>query len=278
MTKNISFYVFFFFISFLPSSLTAEDDSLKTTVIIFEDATITKTVTTTKNGAKTVKRSFPKNNVKLGIFGPAYGEVPIYYERYIADWFTIQAGVGVTVRDFLGEIYNGIGWGKRNNQQESNNWNGVNEFDDYDDFRSFEYRKSGVGVCVSIAPRFFIGGDAFDGWYLSPSFGYAIRTGKIQNVDAMGFRTKSAYTKEKTNTIYVLLNWGWQTDFEPVVLDFSFSVGMAKNSNIRQDIGYTNNGGASVYGNKIIKYGSINPYFKLNLDLGGIFGPKKNKK
>jgi hypothetical protein len=269
-----------FFTAFAANEMVRKD-SLQTIVITFDDDKAVTSQKIVKNG-KTVKkkRIFPKNNIKIGLFGPAYGEVPFYYERYIADWFTLQGGIGITTRDFLGDIYRQITFGSKYSRSQYSNstWTGVNEFDEYDSYNSFQYRKSGVGVCVSVAPRFFPGGDAFDGWYLSPVFEYAIRNYKVQNVDEDGIRIKTNYTKEKISSIYFLLDWGWQRNFEPVILDFSFSTGFTKNNYIRQDIGYTYDGAATVYGNRTISFASLSPYFKLNLNLGLVFGQKAKPK
>ncbi len=251
----------------------AQSVNQSTTVIVFEDDS-TSTKTTTYKGKK-VKRAFPKNNIKLGLFGPAYGTVPIYYERYIKDFLTVQAGVGLTFRDFIGDYYSRLSFGGRNRTIESDNWDEVTEFDSYDDYSSYQYRKTGFGVCFSVAPRFFVAGDAFEGFYISPSVEYAMRSLKVQNIDTDGNRLKNDWMKEKINSIYFHLNFGWQTDFDPVSLDFSFSVGFSKNKYKRQDTGYRiDDMGGTTFLTKELNYSRFSPYFRMNLDIGGIFGKK----
>ncbi|MDB5227572.1 MAG: hypothetical protein JWN78_1765 [Bacteroidota bacterium] len=261
-------------------SQTKMPDSMKTTVIIFDDDGNHGYVTTTPNGKKEKKkRSFPKNNAKVGLFGPAYGEVQFYYERYLTNWLTVQGGLGLATRDFVGELYMNGGLFRSSNIQTSSNWNGPDEYDAPDEYSSYQFRKAGVGICASIAPRFYVAGDAddFDGFYLSPVFEYAIRNYKVQKVNASGNRLPNDKMKEKVNSIYFFLTMGWQNNFEPIVLDWSLSVGLWKYKANRLDIGYTQDPVTSdiVYGNKEVTFSRLRPYFRMNLDLGGVFGKKK---
>lgn len=136
--------------------LKAQSNS-STTVITFDDD---KTTTTTSKSSPTPKkkRVFPKNNIKVGLFGPAYGQIPFYYERYIADFFTIQGGVGITTRDFMGDAYSVIRFGIKDKYNSStSSWTGPNEYDmsePFVGFESYRHRKAGVGFCFSISPRF----------------------------------------------------------------------------------------------------------------------------
>jgi hypothetical protein len=266
-----------FFVLFLNKLNAQTEQESNTTVIAFDDS---KSSDVKKNKKGKIIHSFSKNNVKIGLLGPVFGEVPFYYERYIADFFTIQVGVGVTTRDFLGDLYRNITFGRKlQNSEQSNNWTANNQLDESDN-DGYQYKSAGIGFCVSLAPRFFPGGDAFDGFYVAPYVEYATRTNKIQKVDINGNRLKNDKFTETTSSIVFLTQAGWQHDYDPVTLDWSVGLGFARNQYKKLDIGYTFDEVTydRTYGNKEKSYAKINMYFKVNLDLGFTFGKKKKKK
>jgi len=253
------------------------NDSSDVTIITFDNST---NVPVKKNKKGKIVRHFPKNNVKIGVFGAAYGEVPFYYERYFADWFTLQAGVGITFRDFLGDVYSRIEFGSKSKYNGSTTtWVGLNEYPYNESFPSYQNRKSSVGVSFSLAPRFFVAGEAFEGFYISPIFEYAVRNYKANKIDIDGNFLSNSKQKENTKSIKFMLNFGTQYDFQPITLDWSFGFGIVSNNYTRLDIGYVyDDRGNTIYGNRTVNYKRLNPYFKLNLDLGFEFGGKKKKK
>lgn len=275
--KSLIFFLFVTLFSSVNISAQTTYDTIKSTVIIFEnDSSSTTHVSSsvrTSNSNSKKKRSFAKNNIKVGLFGAAYGQVPIYYERYIKDWLTIQAGLGLATRDFIGDLYLNRGIFTHRNEVNTT-WNGSNEVDVSDDYSSYQYRKAGIGIYASIAPRFFVASDAFDGFYLSPVFEYALRNYKVQKVDVNGERFSNDKMKEKMSNIYFSLNLGWQNNFVPVTLDWSWNVGLWYYKATRQDIGYTENGSGGIFGNREVTFSHIRPYFKLNLDIGVALGKK----
>lgn len=253
-------------------------DSSNTITIRFDDAPVANSQDKNSSTPKP-KRIFPKDNIKLGLLGPVNGEVLISYERYIADFFTMQVGVGITTRDFIGDYYSRLSFGSKAKYKSVNSsWTGQNETDEYDDNTTYEFRKAGIGYAFAFAPRFFPGGDAFDGFYISPYLAYHYRTYKAQKVDQYGTRT-SEYQKENAKKLSVCLNFGWQKNFEPVILDFYFSLGVTRSKQTRLDVGATLDElqGIYIYGNRTATFNRLNPYFKLGLDLGMTLGGKKKK-
>jgi len=283
----------FFLCTFAENTYTVNDSS-NTTVITFSDI---KSDPIKRNKKGKIINSLPKNSVKIGLLGPVFGEVPIYYERYITDWFTIQAGVGITFRDFFGDFYtaDALTFGKSKHNK-YNNWNELYEVDLLDENQSgtprYQTRKAGVGFCASFAPRFFPGfsstiynngnsTSAFDeGMYLSPFVQYSIRNYKAQKVDIDGNYLENEKMKEKTSSLMFLLVLGYEKNFVPVMLDCYVGFGFVRSSNSRLDIGYTLDeiNYTEIYENKEKKYTSLNMYIKIGLDLGLTFGGKKKKK
>ena len=277
MKGFITIFLNIIFLVAAAENQSVKSDSSNTTVVVFEDS---KSTAVAKNKKGKIIRVFAKNNIKIGLFGPIYGQVPFYYERYIADWFTIQVGVGIATRDFLGDLYSRISFGTRKKyRNDITTWTAEDEYDVPDTYTDYQFRRSSIGMSASIAPRFYPVSNAFDGLYISPVIEYSIRNYKVQKVDEDGNRIEDDKQKERTNTLLFCIQVGSQYDFEPITLDWSFSVGIAKNNYLRQDIGYRfDEMGNNFYGNREIKYSRLNPYFKLNLDLGLTFGGKKKKK
>lgn len=99
-----------------------------------------------------------KNVVKINPLLFFRGEVPIYYERALTPWLSLEVGLGVTLRDYLNMSINGG--------------------NDADDF--------GAGTTIvpnpsfHIAARLYLGDDLEpQGWYLQPEFAHLIYTKDI---------------------------------------------------------------------------------------------------
>lgn len=98
-----------------------------------------------------------KNVVKVNPFLFFRGELPLFYERALTHKLSLELGVGVTLRDYLGLSFMG---------------------DDADDFGAgTEIRPN---PSYHIAARFYLGQDLEpQGWYLQPAFAHLAYTKDI---------------------------------------------------------------------------------------------------
>lgn len=228
-----------------------------------------------------------KNNIKTGLLSFIYGEIPFYYERYVRDFFTLQIGAGFTIRSFYADLDYIIQFGAQGYQAYSSdygvsNWTGVDEYDEPENYHGYQYRKSGVGPYISIAPRFYTGGNAFDGFYISPVFSYSINYYKIPNVDKRGKYDKSeGMFTEKIRNMYSGLILGGQTQYDRVSLDMYVFGGYKMMKGTRQDIGFyykelDNINYEYEYINRSLNYKLGRPYVRIDFVLGYVWGKKKS--
>ena len=96
----------------------------------------------------TRKGKIPANIIKFSFLGPFRGDYALLYERRITPWFSIQGGLGVTVRDKVYEKFT----------------SGI--------FNSPQF-KSSAGISAKLGMRFY---PISDGWmsgiFISPDFVY----------------------------------------------------------------------------------------------------------
>jgi hypothetical protein len=227
---------------YLPPAFAQKADTVKTTVIIIDDNGNTAPY-------KGPKRKYPKNAVKVGLFRPVYGEAPIYYDRELADFFSIQANVGLTFRNLyydLERIFFGGGGS------------------DEHLYTFYEHRKTGIGVCTGIEPRFFFAGDGFEGWFIGFPVQYAIHNYKANTFNLDGTYSNETI-KEKMKSIYFSINFGDQVHFDKVVLDGYFGIGLWHRTETRLS------GNEFNPVNDLVDSKRIKLYYTVGLSLGGLF-------
>ncbi|MCO5249071.1 MAG: hypothetical protein M9887_09005 [Chitinophagales bacterium] len=266
---------------FLLKAQDREDD-----VIILKLDHIDKDAPTTQKKIPSYLKKKRKNQIKMGLLSFIYGEIPLYYERYIRDFFTLQIGAGLTVRSFYADIDYKIQFNDQSLVYSSDygvdNWTGAYEYDEPEDYHNYQYRKSSIGPYFSIAPRFYTGGNAFEGFYISPYLSYSINYYKIPNVDKRGAHLKSeGIFTEKIRNMHSGLTIGFQSQMDQITFDTYFSAGYKIMKGTRQDIGYYYKELDPIeyeyeYINRSLNYKTGRPYLRIDFILGYAWG-KKNK-
>ena len=176
-------------------------------ITVFDNET-----STTKNHKIKVNNSNTiKNIFKLNPCLFLNGDIPIYYERALNSFMTLEVAPGITYHDFWGDLYNEA---------------------DVDTFLSLPFEpeeRSGIGYSFKIDVKFFPGADnLLDGFYLSPEIGYRHYTDSYVNYDGFG-NTTSIYSPGFTNVTDIKLIFGSEEESEDIdnfIKDLYFGLGV----------------------------------------------------
>jgi hypothetical protein len=173
------------------------------------------------------------NIIKISPLAFLNGYIPVYYERRIADFFTIQAGVGVTTRNYIrGLLYNALDQDNASNQNIKYTWNTSTSGEIYgaeDGLYDYEYRKTKPGYYVSLQPRIYIESDAPEGYFFGISLDHYQYNFQSQGLSGNGSNTRGNKTideYEKMNDIMVI--FGGQSLFDRITLEYTSGIGVRK--------------------------------------------------
>lgn len=171
---------------------------------------------TQSGGQNSSKTSDEKNIIKINPFIYANGEVPVYYERFIYSWLSVEGAIGPTFRDQMQDIYNTIILD-----------NGEKEYD-----LTMMHKNSTVeiGVVTKLSARFFPGSadDRPEGFYIGPYISYATHNLNFHlSQDDPG--VPPANTNLRSHYFDAMLMMGYQTmPADNFIFDVYFGCGSRK--------------------------------------------------
>jgi hypothetical protein len=189
------------------------------TVIIFSGNTKPK-----------AKKTGESNIVKISPLGLFSGTFPITFERRITDYFSLQASAGLTLRNYARTLF----MKKYDNESVGTvkftyPW-GTDSYDDVSEsLYSFNYRKAKLGYMVSLQPRIYFESEGLEGPFLGLSFDHYRYNFDIPSVkfDALGNPTQDGPTvKEFENITDFMVNFGTQTLYNRISLEYAFALGL----------------------------------------------------
>lgn len=171
------------------------------------------------------------NVIKISPLGFLKGCIPIYYERRISDLFTIQAGVGITTRNYIrGLLYNAQDNDNTSNGSTEYTWKnnvGSQDYTDEDELYNFDYRKPRLGYFVSLQPRLYFDSEAPDGSFMALSLEHYQYNFKSLAITSDGTNTRGknwVNEYEKLNDVMVL--FGYQSVYDHVTLEYTSGIGI----------------------------------------------------
>jgi hypothetical protein len=177
------------------------------------------------------KKTGEDNVVKIAPLGFITGIFPVFYERKINDFFSVQLGAGLTGRNYLRGAIN-----KASTDGNSNSINlvypaNVNT-DATEALYSYNYRTAGMGYMFSIQPRLYFDNDALDGTFMAISYDYYHYTSSIP-----GFTSDGVYSgpteNEHENISDFMVHFGEQTVYDRLTLEYTTGIGLRNVSGIK---------------------------------------------
>ncbi|HRO41530.1 MAG TPA: hypothetical protein PL009_01755 [Flavipsychrobacter sp.] len=246
---------------------------------------------TSFNKRRKQKKEVYKNSVTLGIVSAINGYTPVYYERALTSFLSVQVGAGITYRSF-GNDFGQIIWNDGKNSELVEN--GVAGMQDVDDqYYHYKHRKAALGSYFSVAPKIYFSDNVMDGFYLAPTVEWKMyrfnaqmaNTNKsleeIQNSysyfsfdsDDRNIPKTSNKLAESMNCLDIsLMVGGHYQRANRLTIGWNISLGLRKANSKRLDI-YTvdDANGKSYFRNNVRTYDSMKPLISANLVLGGVF-------
>ncbi|MGZ5192099.1 MAG: hypothetical protein ACXWCZ_13910 [Flavisolibacter sp.] len=207
-----------------------------TTVSAQETIYFSKDTTTV---AKKKKRSSEQNIIKIAPLGFLFGNIPLFYERSINDFLSVQVGAGVTTRNYLREWVSNIG--EDDNVESADGkttWNGTQgDYSNYNSANDFENRKSSLGYLFSIQPRIYFESEGLDGYFIALSYEkarYNFSSRMIETGLAIGEpKYTDQYFKEYDDFSDIAVNTGVQTLYDKISVEYTVGVALRSKKGIR---------------------------------------------
>jgi hypothetical protein len=223
----------------------------------------------TPRSAKTSKKlhSGENNVIKIAPLGFLKGSIPIFYERRVNDFFTIQAGAGVTTRNYIRGV-----WANALDNEGSGNkyvytWkDGGKDYSDEDEIYGFEYRTAKTGYSFSLQPRVYFESEAPDGSFLGLSFDsyrYNFQSMALVGDGSSTRGTKTVDEYEKLNDIMVL--FGYQNIYDRLSLEYTTGIGIRNIKGEKYAVAMNNNG---QYVDGLANYKKTTVNFEFSIKVG----------
>jgi hypothetical protein len=168
------------------------------------------------------KAAGESNVVKIAPLGLLTGTFPIYYERSITEFLSIQVGGGVTHRNYLRGLFQA-------EEGPDYTYTGIDENSDQaEGIYLFEKRVPKLGYMASIQPRLYLESEGIEGAF----FGFSFDLYKY-NFETPGAVMKSGsvvYTgpmkQEGENIRDFMVLWGGQQVFDRLTLEYTTGLGL----------------------------------------------------
>jgi len=234
---------------------TTRHDKGTTEVIVFSSD---KNKCRNVSGFGSTKTGHDNNIVKVGLLYWVNGVIPVYYERKLTPWLTVQGGVGLTTRDFIADLMNEIIYT-------------AGDGSSYNTYYSYQHRKALVGYYLSAQPKFYLNNDAMDGFYISPWLEfkhYAFKANMVDPTQPDLVYLNNAYQNEHRNCLDFTINCGWQWMYNPLTIEFNLGAGFRRYWESRLDIEQGNTG---YYTNGLNTFNGYRPEFNIDFNFGGFF-------
>lgn len=214
---------------------------LACTSLTFAQETV---VFATKSKEKSTSKSRSAGSTEMNIIKIAplsfiSGFVPLFFERSINDYFSIQAGVGVTTKNYVrdalyeagGNSGNGNG-GSSSYRFKSITWNNgatSNTFN-INNIYGGTARKSTIGYMISLEPRLYFASEGLEGGFMGLNLSkkrnnYTSNTIKTGN-SSSGIIYDGGTVKEFDNLSSLLVNFGNQRLYDHLSLEYSAGIGI----------------------------------------------------
>ncbi len=183
------------------------------------------------NGKKK-QHSAELNIIKISPLSFISGFIPVYYERELTPFFSIQVGAGVTTRNYMRGWINTLDEGEE--AKGTTTWNAPGNEGNYNQSNPFEFsnRKANIGYCFSIQPRIFFESEGLEGSFLGISYDYyhystsakKIATGP-GNINGEPVFTNKMF-KEYEKFADISAYFGSQTLYDRIALEYSIGLGL----------------------------------------------------
>ncbi len=191
-------------------------DTVKTTLIIFDQDNINEVTHKNDKDLKIYKNAFKFNPLLI-----LNGEAPVYYERALNNNFSIEGAIGITFKNYIGNVSNFL-------------------FEENNDDEIYDTKKEKIksNISFKLGVRYYTGGVVLDGFYFALEYANrkysAEQTITYENYDPITFFSTTQTNVFNTETLYneFKLIAGSQSHsyWDNFFIDYYFGVGINKQS------------------------------------------------
>lgn len=200
--------------------------SMTTFTFAQQDTTVTVNLPHKQYDKKHKKPTGEENTIKIAPLGFVSGTFPVYYERVISDFFTVQGGVGITSRNYVRNTFQSIDpitpiypW--------SNNYS---LSDLADNTLEMGNRKPNLGFLLSVQPRIYFNSEAPDESFMSISYDFYRYNfsipGIVYNSNLNEYKHTGSNKKEHENISDLMVGFGYQDVYDRLSIEYSTSIGI----------------------------------------------------
>ncbi len=229
---------------------------------------------TSANSNKQSKRSKEANIIKIAPLSFIAGYIPLYYEKELNSFLSIQVGGGITTRNYIKGWLNNMGGDDNNDNLGETKWNVPGNEGNYNMLDAYDYtrRKADIGYYFSVQPRIYFESEGMSGSYVALSYdyyNYASSQKRIVPGPGSGnggpvFSSSSFKEFEKFSD--VMASFGTQTLYDRIALDYSFGIGLR---NVKsQHYAYTDSYNSGGYIDGVMESKKTKLAFNLSIKVG----------
>jgi hypothetical protein len=193
--------------------------------------------------SKANKNSNSTNIIKLAPLSFISGFVPVFYERNINDFVSIQAGIGITTKNYILDglaeagATGGVGGSSSTNgitdYYKRISWVGGNTNSSYyneNPTYGGDGRKTSLGYIISVEPRIYFASEAPDGSFMGLNLSTRRNnySSNAVSTTATSLQYTGAKIKEFDNLSTMMVNFGYQTVNDNLSFEYSGGIGLRK--------------------------------------------------
>ena len=174
------------------------------------------------------------------LFGSQFVEA----EKYVTDFLSLQAGLGLTFKPLVGDLY---GEALAELDEDGGSYCDSDQWasDICDEYYDFSIRKFKPGLLLSTSLRLFFDDDAMDGGYFAVKLRYSIQNLEIQDIVQNSTsleRLDDQYVSESVKRFDLVGHYGYQTLYSRLSAEYFIGLGARFRKEDRQDVGINQSG------------------------------------
>ena len=230
-----------------------------------KDSAVTIIFRESKASSGQHKKSSSENNViKLAPLGFLSGRFPLLYERRITDFLTLQAGAGLTNKNYVR-----AGWisASEDLSESKYSWPFDVYSDKADQLYNFDHRTPQMGYMYTVEPRIYFESEAPEGAYVGLAYNFAhyrFQLPRLSKTSDYEYAHNGTPMNEHENISDILVHFGGQQLFDRISLEYSTAVGLRKIRGVKY-AAFDNNGSVS---DGLYPYKAQNITFDIGFKIG----------
>ncbi len=220
------------------------------------------------------KGSSEKNIIKISPLAFIGGIIPAYFERSINETFSIQVGAGITSKNYIGDAIRGAN-DNHNGNVTTTKWSDGTS-DTYTNENDIDKnKKTSIGSFIAIEPRVYFASEGLEGNFMGISFSSAKYNSTSKKIDTRSIISSGnggGFTNEtfkgSENITDLLVNFGTQTLYDHISLEYSAGIGLRKIKGTEYAYARNPNFGSTLYVDGVSTIDKTKLGYNLSLKVG----------